>query len=182
MTPYLRLATIEDCAAIEHLIGESARGLGREYYTEAEIEAALHGPWGLDTQLIEDGTYFVASIDRTFAECGGWSFRKTLFGSDAEISRDSSRLDPETDAARIRAFFVHPRFARCGLGSLILNRCEREASSAGFSRATLGATLLGRRFYAARGYVSGSPSDYDLGAGMAIEIFPMTKRLAPGSA
>lgn len=177
---FLRAATSEDHQAIEQLIAESARALGRADYTPEEIEAALHGPWGLDTQLVSDGTYFLVFVSEELAACGGWSFRNTLFGSDAEDSRDDTRLDPSVDAARIRAFFVRPKFARRGLGSLILEHCEKEAALAGFRRTTLGATLPGQRLYATRGYEADQPIDYDLGRGLTMKLIPMTKVLRLG--
>ncbi|MGI9285140.1 MAG: GNAT family N-acetyltransferase, partial [Pseudomonadales bacterium] len=147
----MRLATMADLPEITQLIAESARGLGNNDYSEAEIEAALRGAWGLDTQLVKDKTYFLVFADDELAACGGWSFRKTLFGSDTEGSRDAARLDPITDAARIRAFFVRPKFARQGIGSMIMNHCEQQAREAGFRSLALGSTLPGLRLYTAHG-------------------------------
>ncbi len=168
---------MDDCPAIAQLIAQSARALGKPDYNDEEIEAALQGAMGLDSQLIEDKTYFLVKVDGELAGCGSWSFRKTLFGSDSEGTRDAARLDPATDSARIRAFFVHPKFARQGIGSMILRRCEQEAKEAGFRSLSLGATLPGRRLYAAHGFIAGDPIDYDLGDGMFMRVIPMTKRL-----
>src|SRR5687767_8973427 len=110
----VRKATLEDRPALEKLIAESARGLSRGDYTESQIEAALGGAFGVDSELIRDGTYFVAEADGRLVGCGGWSKRKTLFGSDAQPGRRSELLDPARDSARIRAFFVHPDWARRG--------------------------------------------------------------------
>ena len=177
MAVEIRTATMADRPAITELIAESAHGLGKPDYDEDEIEAALQGIWGLDTQLVKDQTYFLAYADNELAACGGWSFRKTLFGSDAEGSRDAAPLDPARDSARIRAFFVRPKFARQGIGSLIMVRCEEEARQAGFQALSLGATVSGQRLYAAHGFVAGEAIDYDLGDGRSMQIVPMTKQL-----
>jgi len=116
----IQTATMADCPSITRLIAESARGLGKPDYTDDVIDAALQGIWGLDTQLVTDGTYFLVYVNNELAACGGWSFRTTLFGSDQDESRDAAPLDPATDPARIRAFFVHPRYARQGIGSALL--------------------------------------------------------------
>ena len=175
----IRKATPGDAAAIEGLIARSARRLGAGDYSPAQIEGALSGAFGLDTPLIEDGTYFVVEEDRRLAGCGGWSYRRTLFGGDAEGGRNPESLDPARDAAKIRAFFVDPPFARRGIGTAILERCEREAWNAGFHRAELMATLAGARLYAARGYIAGETILYPLGEGLTIPFLPMTKRLRP---
>src|SRR4051812_14822312 len=106
--PALRLATLDDVPAITSLIALSARGLCVGDYTPAQVEAALGAAWGCDTQLIRDGTYFVSAEGPQLVACGGWSWRRTLFGSDSQPGRVADPLDPEHDAARIRAFFVHP--------------------------------------------------------------------------
>ena len=167
-----------DSADISELIKESARELGKADYSNDIIEAALKGVWGLDTQLVADGTYFLVHIDGELAACGGWSFRKTLFGSDDLSSRDDARLSPGKDPARIRAFFVKPRFARQGLGARLLAHCEREARDAGFLSLSLGATEPGRRLYRALGFVEGAPIAVDLGDGLTMQIIPMSKSIA----
>jgi len=119
----LRLATLEDVPALRELIARSIHGLGAADYTPAQIEAALQGAFGVDTVLIRDGTYFVAETPtRDIVACGGWGRRRTLFGSDARAERDESWLNPKTDAAKIRAFFVDPAHARHGIGRAILAR------------------------------------------------------------
>jgi GNAT superfamily N-acetyltransferase len=178
MATTIRRATSADASNISKLIAESARELGRSDYSDAVIEAALEGVWGVDTQLIEDGTYFLVHADNELAACGGWSFRSTLFGSDSLPSRDATRLSPSTDAARIRAFFVKPEFARRGLGSQLLAHCEKEAHDAGFRRVSLGATEPGRRLYRACGYIEEEPMTVDLGGGLTMRIIPMSKTLA----
>jgi GNAT superfamily N-acetyltransferase len=175
----LRNAVLEDRPVLERLIAESARGLGRSDYTEAQIEAALGTAFGLDTELIRDGTYFVAQVAGAIAGCGGWSFRKTLFGADGHAGRQSEMLDPARDAARIRAFFVHPGWARMGIGRALLRRCEADAIAHGFHAAELMATLPGERLYRALGYVAGEAVQYELPGGIAIRFVPMRKALAP---
>jgi GNAT superfamily N-acetyltransferase len=173
----LRAATLSDLGALEALIALSARTLGTHDYSPAQIEGALRGAFGVDTQLIRDGTYFVVQHGDQLVGCGGWSRRRTLFGGDARPDRDAGELDPRLDAAKIRAFFVHPDFARCGIGKSILEWCEQEATAQGFTRFELMATLPGIRFYAAHGYVGGEPIQWPLGAGLTIDFLPMAKRM-----
>jgi N-acetylglutamate synthase-like GNAT family acetyltransferase len=173
----LRKATLADIPEIEALIARSARGLSAEDYRPAQIEGALRGAFGVDTQLLADQTYFVAEETGRIAGCGGWSFRSTLFGGDARTGRDSSMLDPRTQAAKIRAFFVDPADARRGIGTLLLERCENEARAQGFSRVELMATLPGVKLYAARGYVGAPMVRFDVGQGESIEFIPMHKVL-----
>ena len=171
----LRTATLGDVETLRELIAQSARELGREDYTAKQIEAALKGAWGVDTELIRDGTYFVVERDGRLAACGGWSRRKTLFGSDTHAGREPGLLDPKTDAARIRAFFVHPDFARQGIGRMLLARCEEEAKSHGFTRAVLVATLPGVRLYETCGYDEIERKEYPLEEGEMIEFVTMRK-------
>ena len=178
MTIILRKASLDDVPRIEALIARSARGLSAGDYRPAQVEGALRGAFGVDTQLLTDQTYFIAEEDGRFVGCGGWSFRSTLFGGDARDGRDSSVLDPRTQAAKIRAFFVDPDSARRGIGTLLLERCEREARARGFSRVELMATLPGVKLYAARGYVGAAMVSFDVGLGETIEFIPMHKVLA----
>jgi GNAT superfamily N-acetyltransferase len=173
----LRPATLADRAAIEQLIVESARGLSSADYSEAQIEAAIAAVFGVDTDLIYDGTYFVAEQDGTLIGCGGWSKRKTLFGGDQFAERESGLLDPAHEPAKIRAFFVHPGWARKGVGSALLQRCEAEARANGFRAVELMATLPGVKLYQACGYVGAEQVVY-VGAGVEIEFVPMRKELA----
>jgi len=177
MAILLRKATLEDVPQIEALIARSARGLSAADYRPAQVEGALRGAFGVDTQLLADQTYFLAEEDGRLLGCGGWSYRSTLFGGDARSGRDSSSLDPRTEAAKIRAFFVDPDHARRGIGSQLLERCEQEACAQGFSRVELMATLPGVRLYAARGYVGADMVRFDVGAGETIEFIPMQKTL-----
>jgi GNAT superfamily N-acetyltransferase len=173
----LRTATLADIPQIEALIARSARGLSADDYRPSQVEGALRGAFGVDTQLLSDQTYFVVEQDARLVGCGGWSFRSTLFGGDARADRDSSTLDPRTQAAKIRAFFVDPANARRGIGSLLLARCEEEARAHGFAHAELMATLPGVKLYAARGYVGAPMVHFDIGFGETIEFIPMRKAL-----
>ncbi len=173
----LRQATSADLRSLEALIADSARTLSGAYYSPAQIEGALSGAFGVDTMLIRDGTYFVVTDPHGAAvACGGWSRRRTLFGSDARAERDESWLDPRTEAAKIRAFFVNPAHARQGLGRAILERSEAEARQAGFSFLTLMATLPGVPFYERLGYVAGPPINFPLPGGLEIRFVPMSKQ------
>jgi GNAT superfamily N-acetyltransferase len=152
MNIQLRLATTEDIPALDQLMRKSVRGLSAGYYTERQIEISLVHVFGIDTQLIADGTYFIAEANGQLAGCGGWSKRRTLYGGDQTKQGEDNLLDPETEPARIRAFFVDPDFARRGIGRLIIEACEAAARAAGFTQMQLGATLPGIPLYAALGY------------------------------
>ena len=174
----LRPAVAADEPILRDLIARSIRELGADDYTPEQIEAALLGAFGVDTALIRDQTYFVIeSGSGEIVGCGGWSRRKTLFGSDTRESRDDSWLDPAVEAARIRAFFIDSRHARRGLGRMLLDRCEAEASRAGFTDFALMATLPGRRLYEVCGYVGDQSIEHPLPGGSSITFVPMTKRL-----
>jgi GNAT superfamily N-acetyltransferase len=176
----LRLATEEDIPALHALIEASVRGLQAGDYTLAQIEGALGTVLGLDTQLIRDATYFVAEANggesgRLLAGCGGWSKRKTLFGADRGPGREPELLDPESDAAKVRAIFVHPQFARRGLGTLILARVEAEARAAGFRKYEMGSTLTGVPLYRLKGYVEVERISVPLNNGEAVPVVKMVK-------
>lgn len=177
MTLTWRTATPDDIPAVEALIAASARGLCAGAYTPSQIEAALGSAWGCDTELVHDGTYFVAEIAGRLAACGGWGKRKTLFGSDKQAGRQSDLLDPAVDAARIRAFFVHPDFVRRGLGRELLKKCEAAARAHGFRAAELMATLTGVPLYRAMGYAGGERIEFPLPGGERIAFVPMRKEL-----
>jgi GNAT superfamily N-acetyltransferase len=181
----LRLATEQDIPALHALIEASVRGLQAEDYTPAQIEGALGTVLGLDTQLIADRTYYVAeTIDQDLkqrsccAGCGGWSKRKTLFGADRGPGRELELLDPATDAAKVRAIFVHPDFARRGLGSLILAAVEDAARQAGFHRFEMGSTLTGVPLYRLKGYVEVERIAVPLSNGEALPVVRMVKSTA----
>lgn len=175
--PTLRKAAHADIPALDALIARSARGLSTGEYSPAQIEGALRGAFGVDTQLLTDETYFVVEEAGQILGCGGWSFRSTLFGSDARAGRDSSILDPKTQAAKVRAFFVDPSHARRGIGSLLLDHCEDQARLHGYREVELMATLPGVKLYAARGYAGAAMVHFDVGSGQSIEFIPMRKSL-----
>jgi GNAT superfamily N-acetyltransferase len=177
MSYRLRLATLADEASLRELIARSIRALGAADYAPAQIEAALRGAFGVDTALIRDGTYFVVESGGTIVACGGWSRRRTLFGSDERAERDESWLDPRAEAAKIRACFVDPAHARRGLGRAILERSEAEALAAGFHALELMATLPGVRLYEQCGYQAAAPISHPLPDGLSIRFVPMSKRL-----
>jgi len=175
----LRVATSLDLPALGELISRSARGLGVQSYRREQIEGALTGAFGVDTQLVLDGTYFAIEADSVLVACGGWSFRRTLFGSDAGLGRDAGLLDPRSDAAKIRAFFVDPAYARQGLGRRLLAHCESEALRRGYTRFELMATLTGVPLYETCGYVLGDLVRYPVAQGVTIEFIPMRKDVHP---
>ena len=147
-----RLATPSDVAALRRLIDISARGLSAGYYSAEQIEAAVTHVFGVDSQLIADGTYFVIDGPDEPAAAGGWSARRTLYGGDQMKGSADSLLDPSTEAARIRAFFVHPKWARQGLARRVYAACESAARDAGFGALELMATMPGEPFYATLGF------------------------------
>jgi GNAT superfamily N-acetyltransferase len=175
--PTLRKATTADIPVLDALIARSARGLSTGDYSQGQIEGALRGAFGVDSQLLADETYFVVEDFREMVGCGGWSFRSTLFGGDARTDRDSSILDPKTQAAKIRAFFVDPGHARRGIGSLLLDHCENQARAHGYREVELMATLPGAKLYLARGYAPSPRVHFDVGSGESIEFIPMRKPL-----
>ena len=173
----IRKARLDDRDAIQELIAASARGLSQTDYSSEQIEAAISDVFGVDTSLIADGTYFVAEHDGKLVGCGGWSKRKTLFGGDQFATRDVTALDPQSEPAKIRAFFVHPQWARKGIAQAILSRCEAEARAAGFRSLELMATLPGVKFYLASGYKESEQFDYEMASGATLPLVPMTKEL-----
>jgi GNAT superfamily N-acetyltransferase len=174
----LRMATEDDIAALNTLIEASVRVLQAGDYTPAQMEGALGSVLGVDTQLIRDRTYFVAEATGDpvrIAGCGGWSRRKTLFGADAGPNREPELLDAQKDAAKIRAIFVHPDFARRGLGSLILATVEEAARQAGFKRFEMGSTLTGVALYRLKGYVEIERVAVPLANGESLPVVKMVK-------
>lgn len=168
---------MEDREAIQKLIAASARILSRQHYSDIQIEAAIATVFGVDTTLIEDKSYFVAEDSGTFVGCGGWSRRKTLFGGDQYSSRDTRYLDPQSEPAKIRAFFIHPDHARKGIGRAILAHCEEEARAHGFRKIELLATLPGVEFYKSCGFSERGTFELDLTDGVKLEFVPMRKEL-----
>jgi GNAT superfamily N-acetyltransferase len=177
---HLRVATAEDVVGIRSLIEASVRGLQAGDYSQAQIEGALTTVFTTDSQLIADGTYFVALTQSGgLAGCGGWSFRKTLYGGDHQVEAiEPERLDPEKDAAKIRAIFVHPEVARQGLGSMILGAAESAAVRMGFRRFEMGSTLTGLALYWQKGYREVSRIAVPVGNGERIEVVRMVKEVA----
>ncbi|MEO8885252.1 MAG: GNAT family N-acetyltransferase [Mucilaginibacter sp.] len=176
MAVTIRLATFEDVPHLLKLIDISVRGLSANYYTPNQIESSLKYLFGVDSQLIIDSTYYVAEIDGVMVGCGGWSKRNTLFGGDQHKQVEDPLLDPAKDAARIRAFFVHPGYARQGIGRHIIDVCEAEALKNGFTRFELGATLSGVPLYTAMGYQPVKRVDTILPDGEVLGVLKMERR------
>jgi len=194
----IRKATAEDAPVLRRLIEASVRELQAEDYTPGQMEGALESVFGVDSQLIADGSYLVAEARTADAEydadsesssagkkpgsewviagCGGWSKRKTLYGGDSWTGREDSLLDPKRDAAKIRAFFIHPAWARRGVGSKILEACEAAAREAGFTSYEMGATLTGAKLFGAKGYVAVEKIEVPLKNGLSLPVIHMTKR------
>jgi GNAT superfamily N-acetyltransferase len=183
MSFQVRKAAAADVPRLGEVIEASVRGLHSGDYSPAQIEGALQSVYGVDSQLIADGTYFAVEVAAPGAKtavivaCGGWSKRKTLYGGDQYAQREDSPLDPARDAAKIRAFFVHPDWARRGVGTLILEACENAARDAGFTRLEMGATLSGVAFYRAKGYVALENVDVRLSNGEMLPIVRMAKEI-----
>lgn len=184
MTFTLRQAVPSDIPTLRVLIDASVRGLQAEDYSPSQIKSALESVYGVDSQLIADRTYFVVEAvseeggDPTIVACGGWSKRKTLYGGDVWKAREDSLLDPRKDAAKIRAFFVHPSWVRRGIGTMLLEACEQAAIAGGFHRFEMGATLSGVPLYRARGYVALEKLGVPLANGESLPIVRMEKVLA----
>jgi GNAT superfamily N-acetyltransferase len=175
MTITLRMAQPTDVPILNGLIERSARALSVGFYSPAQIEAAIRYVFGVDSALVADGTYFVAVEDDVIVGCGGWSRRRTLYGGDQRPVGSSDFLDPATDAARIRAFFVAPEHARRGIGRLLLDACEQAARAAQFRRLELMATLPGIPLYAACGFRETERITDVLPDGTAIEFVRMER-------
>ena len=175
----IRLARLDDADTLRDLIARSARGLNLGDYTSAQVESILRSVYGVDTQLLHDGTYYAVEADGAIIGCGGWSKRKTLYGGDQhKTSADDNLLDPATDAARIRAFFVDPDHARQGVGGLLMTTCEDAARAAGFHRMELMATLTGEYLYTRFGFVPVETVDVPLPDGEIMRVRRMTKVIA----
>jgi N-acetylglutamate synthase-like GNAT family acetyltransferase len=183
LTIRIRPATERDSSALEALVDAAVRGLGSRDYTPRQIESALRYIFGVDTQLIGDGTYYVAERDSQIVGGGGWSRRQTLFrGDQVRPAVDADGLlDPARDAAKIRAFYVHPAWARRGVGRQLLRACEQAARRAGFQRLELMATLTGAPLYAAHGFVAVEPAEVPMADGVTLPALRMAKILADSS-
>ncbi len=189
----IRKAKVADVPVLARLIEASVRELQAGDYTPAQMEGALESVFGVDSQLIDDGTYLIAearTIDAVvdtakttqgqnewvIAGCGGWSKRRTLYGSDHWTGREDTLLDSASDAAKIRAFFIHPAWARRGVGSKILEACESAAREAGFTSYEMGATLTGAKLFGARGYAAVENIEVPLKNGLTLPAIHMAKR------
>jgi len=172
-----RVATLDDLAALREVMRRSIEKL-QDGFLSPEQVAASHKVMGLDTQLVRDGTYFVIESEGRIAGCGGWSWRSTLYGGDdSMVSREPEALDPAKDAARIRAMYTNPDFARRGIGRLVMRLCEEAAMRAGFRRATMMATMAGVPLYEASGYVAVEPVVTSSIDGVEVPLVRMEKRL-----
>lgn len=174
-----RLATLEDVPALRDLIPLSARHLQREHYSVGQIEGALGPVFGVDTQLIRDGTYFVAEAAGVIVGSGGWSRRRTRFGGDDGRSGEDPLRDPATEPAMIRAFFVHPAWARRGIGRQLLSLSEQAARAAGFAQLEIAATLPGVPLYEACGYTVVARDEVPLPNGERLPIARMREANRP---
>jgi len=173
----IRLATSEDLVALSALMMLSIDQLQSAFLSPEQVEAS-HEIMGLDTQLILDGTYYLVMAGDRIAGCGGWSRRATLFGGDQTPGRNAALLDPAVDAARIRAMYTHPDFARRGVGSLIIRTCEAAAAGEGFGRTEMAATLSGEPLYLAMGYTVLEPFDGQTSRGVTVPLKRMGRSLA----
>lgn len=174
-SPRVRLATPADLPALRALIPRSVRALSRSYYSDAQIEGAIEHVFGPDTQLIADGTYFVVEAGGAIVGCGGWSRRRTLYGGDQMKDAVDPLVDPATEPARIRAFFVDPDWARRGIGSRLLDACVGAARRAGFRRLELAATLPGEPLYRAYGFEPLERIEAPLPDGLGLPIVRMAR-------
>lgn len=172
----LRVAVADDIPTLEALAAASIDRLLRPFLDDAQL-AASHAIMGVDTLLVDDGTYAVAELDGRCAGCGGWSRRRTMYGGDHTAGRDDDRLDPATEAARVRAMYTHPDAARRGIGRRILSWCEESARAEGFRRLELVATMAGAPLYLAAGFTVDEAFD-DESTGVAIPLLRMSKSIA----
>ncbi|MBS0472662.1 MAG: GNAT family N-acetyltransferase [Proteobacteria bacterium] len=176
MTLRHRLATRTDVPVLKPLMNAAIGELLKPFLTPAQVEASF-AVMGLDTQLIDDGTYFVIESDGHIAGCGGWSRRATLFGGDHSAGRNAALLDPRQDAARVRAMYTHPEFTRRGIGRLVLSLCETAARAEGFTRVELAATMGGVPLYRACGYEDIEPFESDTPQGVRVPLIRMGKAI-----
>jgi GNAT superfamily N-acetyltransferase len=172
-----RLAHEDDIPQLEALIPLSVRALQASHYSLALMEAALGPVFGVDRQLIRDGTYFVVERDAQIVGCGGWSKRWSLYGSDSNRTEPDQELDPKRDAARVRAFFVHPAWARRGIGHSIMVACERAIIAAGFRKVDIVATLVGEHLYASFDYAVTERYEIAMTEGLNLPVVRMTKNI-----
>jgi GNAT superfamily N-acetyltransferase len=173
-----RVASLDDLEALREVMRRSIATLQTDFLTPAQVRVS-HTVMGLDTQLLRDRTYFIVERDGRIAGCGGWSWRATLYGGDdSMVSREPDVLDPATDAARVRAMYTDPDFARQGVGRLVMRLCEEAAIRAGFRKATMMATMAGVPLYEACGYVQVEPVLSAAVDGVRVPLVRMEKVLA----
>ena len=178
MSLTMRLAVPEDVPDLRDLIVRSVRGLQSQEYTPEQIEGAIGTVYGTDSRMIADGTFFVVESDSRIVACGGWSRRRTAFGSDESPVKDDSPLDPAVEPAKIRGFFVDPEYARQGIASRILAACESAAAAAGFRGFELVSTLVGVPLYRRHGYIEVERIAWDLPNGQPYTAVRMSKPAA----
>lgn len=172
-----RIAVEKDIPAIAELIPASVRELQAAHYTQAQREAAIGTVFGVDAQLVRDRTYFVVEEDGRIVGCGGWSRRLSLCGSDRGRQGEDPEI-PRSEPARIRAFFVHPSWARRGIGRCLVEACEGAIRRAGYSAVVLMATLPGEPLYAAQGYAVSERCSVEMDGGLLLPVVRMEKRLS----
>lgn len=173
----IRKASCEDIPGLEALISNSVKNLQAAYYSREQMDGALGTVFGIDSQLIKDGTYFIAEVESNIVGCGGWSQRRTLFGGDKTQNKEDDLLDSLHEPARIRAFFVHPAWARRGIGSKIMAACEAAAIAVGFSRLELVSTLAGEPLYKAHGFYDVEHFEISLPNGASLPVIRMSKQI-----
>lgn len=174
----LRPATERDIPALQALIARSGVALSAGYYTPEQAQAITHHVFGVDSQLIADRTYFVVEDGPSIVACGGWSRRRALFGGDQAKSGPDALLDPATEPARVRAFFVEPALARRGLGRMLMERSALEAAREGFTSLTLVATLPGEPLYAACGFAVTERFELPLPGGVRVPLTRMVRSVS----
>lgn len=174
----LRLAQPDDVPAMEALIARSGIELSAGFYTPEQAAAVTRHVFGVDSQLVADGTYFLIEQDGELLACGGWSKRNTLFGGDRAKSGPDPLLDPAREPARIRAFFVAPQMARQGLGSRLMRHCSDQAALAGFRALELAATMPGVPLYLASGFIVVENITLDLPGGVMVPLSRMRREIA----
>ncbi len=173
----IRCAQESEIPELNALIAKSAGNLSVGFYTKPQTECLIKYVFSVDSELVADQTYYVIEANGMIAACGGWSKRRTLFGGDQASTRTPGFLDPSREAAKIRAFFIHPDFARQGLGSVLMRRCEEQAMLAGFTALELMSTLPGVPFYEQKGFIAGEPLSLPLPDGLLADFLAMYKKL-----
>jgi N-acetylglutamate synthase-like GNAT family acetyltransferase len=173
----LRVAHDNDIPAMQALIQRSGIGLAEGFYTPLQAGAITREVFGVDSQLVRDGTYFVIEQDGVIVACGGWGKRDSLHGGDQRKQGTDRLLDPAREPARIRAFFVEPAMARRGLGTMLMRRCEEEARAAGFRSLELAATLPGEPLYRALGFAEVERVELPLSGGVRVPLVRMRREI-----